>query len=207
MPMLLTWLRPSDETDFGRFFANHPDLQIQNARIQKCVTPAQADGLLLGGGPDISADFLQQAVPDPALIQEPDPLRDAWEIRTVKTFLELGKPILAICKGLQVLNVALGGTLHLDIPGHNRPEDKRRNVQKLRYQTGTPYRFEMVNSSHHQAIDRLGDGLEVQAWHAADDVIEQVRLPECRFVVGVQYHPERDLFYTPLFEGFFNELR
>lgn len=205
MPILLTWVRECDQSDFGRFY--RPDLQVQNARLQTCVPAEQADGLLLSGGPDIAMEFLRQEVADSSLIQDPDPERDAWEMQMLKAFLEAGKPILAVCKGMQLLNVALGGTLHLDIPGHNRPEDKRNNVQPLRHASGTAYRFERVNSSHHQAIDRLGAGLKVEAWSSADDVIEQVRLEGHRFVLGVQYHPERDLLYTPLFEGFFNELR
>lgn len=206
MPMLLTWLRECDQTDFERFFKTRHDLQVQNARLQSCVAPSQADGLLLSGGPDISEQFLQQPVADSSVIHDPDPVRDAWELQMAKAFLEAGKPVLAICKGMQVLNVALGGTLHLDILGHNRPEDKRRNVQPLRYAQAAECRFERVNSSHHQALDRLGEGLEVEAWHVGDSVIEQVRLKGHPFVVGVQYHPERDLLYAPLFNAFFNQL-
>jgi putative glutamine amidotransferase len=60
-----------------------------------------------------------------------------------------------------------------------------------------------VNSSHHQAIDRVGEGLEVQAWCATDDIVEQVRLRDYPYAIGVQFHPERDLMYAPLFEEFF----
>ena len=68
-------------------------------------------------------------------------------------------PIFAICKGLQVFNVALGGTLRLDIPGHNAPEMRDHDVQQLRTAADATHRFEKVNSSHHQAIDRLGGRL------------------------------------------------
>ena len=112
-------------------------------------------------------------------------------------------PILAVCKGVQVFNVALGGALHLDIPCHDLPELRSANVQQLRFSKNPTVRFERVNSSHHQALDRLGDGLEVEAWCAADDIIEQVRLRDYPFAVGVQYHPERDFLYAPLFERFF----
>jgi putative glutamine amidotransferase len=60
----------------------------------------------------------------------------------------------------------------------------------------------MVNSSHHQALDRVAKALEIEAWHAGDGIIEQVRLRDYPWGVGVQYHPERDLVYAPLFEDF-----
>jgi putative glutamine amidotransferase len=108
---------------------------------------------------------------------------------------------------VQVLNVALGGTLLLDIPGHNLPEMKSQNVQPLRYETGARNRFDMVNSSHHQALDRIADALEIEAWHAGDGIVEQVRLRAYPWGVGVQYHPERDGLYTSLFEDFLAQLQ
>ncbi len=89
---------------------------------------------------------------------------------------------------MQLFNVALGGTLRLDIPGHNAPEMRDHDVQPLRTETSAAHRYEKVNSSHHQAIDRLGDGLAVEAWSAADDVIEQVRLEDYPFALALQYH-------------------
>ena len=121
--------------------------------------------------------------------------------------LERGIPILAICKGVQVLNLALGGGLHLHIEGHNLPELRDGNLQALRFSSTARHRFERVNSSHHQALAELGAGLEVEAWCAEDNVIEQVRLRNAPFCVGVQYHPERDLLYGPLFEEFLSALR
>jgi putative glutamine amidotransferase len=115
-------------------------------------------------------------------------------------------PIFAICKGLQVLNVALGGTLHLDIRGHDLPEMKLQNLQPLRFDPSARHRFERVNSSHHQALDRVADALEVEAWHADDGIIEQVRLRDYPWGLGVQYHPERGAIYAPLFEDFFAQL-
>jgi putative glutamine amidotransferase len=146
-------------------------------------------------------------VGDPALIQDPEPDRDAWEFAAVRSAFERGIPLLAICKGVQVLNLALGGTLHLDIAGHNLPEMKSANVQPLRYDRSARHRFDMVNSSHHQALDRVADALEVEAWHAGDGTIEQVRLRNYPWGVGVQYHPERDLVYTRLFEDFFAQIQ
>jgi putative glutamine amidotransferase len=115
-------------------------------------------------------------------------------------------PILAICKGMQILNVALGGTLKLDIPGHNLPEQKTADVQPLRTSRLASHRFERVNSGHHQAVDHLGEGFEVEAWCATDDIVEQMRLRDYPFALAVQYHPERGKIYDALFEDFFPRL-
>ena len=115
-------------------------------------------------------------------------------------------PILTVCKGTQVLNVALGGTLHLDIPGHDLPELKSHNVQKLRFSANPTVRYEKVNSSHHQALDKLGAGLHVEAWCAADGIIEQVRLQDYPYALGVQFHPERDISYKALFDQFISQV-
>jgi putative glutamine amidotransferase len=168
----------------------------------------QMDGLLLTGGSDITLEFLRQENVDPNLIDKDDldPNRDLWEFEAISKALKRGLPILAICRGIQVLNVALGGTLKLDIPGHRLPQQKEQDIQPLRYDGKAKHRFENVNSSHHQAIDRLADGFEVEAWSADDDIIEQVRLRNYPFALGVQYHPERGKIYDALFENFFHKV-
>jgi putative glutamine amidotransferase len=165
--------------------------------------------LLLTGGSDIAPEFLRQENVDPTLIDKDDldPERDRWEFDAISKALTRGLPILAICRGIQVLNVALGGTLRLDIPGHRLPEQKGQNIQLLRYDGNAKHRFENVNSSHHQAIDRVADGFEVEAWCTDDDVIEQVRLRDYPFALAVQYHPERGKIYDALFEDFFVRLK
>jgi putative glutamine amidotransferase len=105
------------------------------------------------------------------------------------------------------LNVALGGTLKLDIPGHKLAEQKDQDIQLLRYDTTAKHRFDRVNSSHHQAIDHVADGFEVEAWCADDDIIEQVRLRNYPFALAVQYHPERGNIYDALFEDFFARVK
>lgn len=211
MPTLATWLRDSDEAPFAPWLTRRADVQTRNARHLGSAIGlellAGMDGLLLSGGPDISAGFLRhQTLPADAPIEEDaEPERDAWEFAAVVRALERGLPIFAVCKGHQVLNVALGGSLLLDIRGHDDPADRFREVQPLRYDASAPggRRYERVNSSHHQAVDRLGDGLLVEAWHAGDGTIEQMRLrdyaPGC---VGVQYHPERGAQYAGLFDDF-----
>jgi putative glutamine amidotransferase len=204
---IATWMRRSDGKYFAPFFTKYPDIEVWNAALRD-VPFEQMDGLLLTGGPDVAPEFLNQPVPDPSVIEKDvNPDRDRWEIDAIKMAIESGLSIFAICKGLQTLNVALGGTLHLDITGHNLPDQKTHDVQPLRSDRKTRHRFEKVNSSHHQAIDKLGEGLEVESWCATDDIIEQVRLRDYSFALGVQYHPERGKIYDELFDDFVSRVR
>ena len=207
MPKLATWLRQKDEKWFQPFFDQHPELEICNARNGD-VAIANVDGLLLTGGSDIAPGFLKQPVPNPLVLEKDvDVARDRWEFAVVDEALAGGLPVLAICKGMQLLNVALGGTLRLDIPGHKLSEQKDHDVQLLRSQASAAHRFEKVNSSHHQAVDSLGEGLAVEAWCSVDDIVEQIRLRNYSFALGVQYHPERGKIYDSLFEDFFSRLK
>jgi putative glutamine amidotransferase len=202
-----TWIRAKDEKAFRRAFAKHPNVRLWNARTQK-VPPEKMQGLLLSGGPDVAQEFLRQPVPDPSILDtDVEPERDRWEFEATKDALARRLPIFAICKGMQLFNVALGGTLFLDIPGHDSPEMRDHNVQPLRTERTATHRFEKVNSSHHQAVDRLGDDLEVEAWCATDDIVEQMRLRDYPFALAVQYHPERDAAtYEALFSDFVAQL-
>src|SRR5712691_11815309 len=207
MPNLATWMREKDEKWFQPFFDKHPDIHLCDAR-KGTVAWEEMDGLLLTGGSDISPELLRQEVVDPTVLEKDvDLARDRWEFEAIAKTLARGLPILAICKGLQVLNVALGGTLKLDIAGHKLPEQKDHDIQLLRSDAKATHRLESVNSSHHQAIDRLGEGLEVEAWCATDNIIEQVRLRNYPFALGVQYHPERGQIYDALFEDFFSQVK
>ena len=206
MPNLATWMRRSDQKYFAPFLSRYPEMKIWNAALRK-VPFGQMDGLLLTGGPDVAPEFLNQPVPDPSVIEKDvNPDRDCWELDAIKRAIERRLPIFAICKGLQTLNVALGGTLHLDIAGHNLPDQKTHDIQPLRSDRRTRHRFEKVNSSHHQAIDKLGAGLEVESWCATDDIIEQVRLRDYPFALAVQYHPERGRIYDELFDDFISRV-
>jgi len=208
MPNFATWMRPRDEKWFRPFFAKHPEIHVFDGR-KGDVRMDQVDGLLLTGGSDITPEFLRQENVDPDLIDKDDldPKRDHWEFDAISKALVRGLPILAICRGIQVLNVALGGTLTLDIPGHKLPEQKEQDIQRLRYDGRAMHRFENVNSSHHQAIDRIADGFEIEAWCADDDIIEQVRLRNYPYAMAVQYHPERGKIYDALFENFFHKVK
>jgi putative glutamine amidotransferase len=168
------------------------------------VDLANADALLLTGGGDIGLDYLRQSVSDPALVRGTDAPRDMWEFPAVTAFAASARPILAICRGHQVLNVALGGTLLLDLPGHAEAEQRDREVQVLRVADSVPAwrRFGAVNSSHHQAVAQLGEGLVAEAWCAIDGVVEQMSHRAHPWCVGVQFHPERSGAYAGLFHAF-----
>src|SRR5262249_20385700 len=172
MPVIASWVREKDESWFAASLAaaGRKDLVTPNARRGEAIDFQTMNGLLLTGGEDIAPEFLHQPVPDPAILDSPVPERDQWEFAAVAAAIERGIPILGVCKGHQVLNVALGGTLRLDIPGHNRPEQKSANIQELRHDShnSESWRYDLVNSSHHQAIDQLGQGLEVLAWSETD---------------------------------------
>src|SRR5947208_15461609 len=121
VPNLGTYMRKNDKKLFRPFFAKHPNVHVCDARKGDFSTD-RMDGLLLQGGSDIAPEFLRQEIVDPTLIdKDADPLRDHWEFEAISKSLARGLPILGICRGIQVLNVALGGTLKLDIPDHKLP--------------------------------------------------------------------------------------
>ena len=205
MKQIATWIEKDKGGHFEGIFSG-TDFRLVNERVEE-VLWNDISGLLLTGGCDISVDWLQQPVPDATVIKNGEEARDAWEFEALRHALADELPILAICRGHQVLNVARGGTLRLDIFGHNLPEQKYANIQELRFASNATVRFPHVNSSHHQAIAELGEGLEVEGWHLGDHIIEQVRLRDYPFCVGVQYHPERDKIYQPLFDAFLQQIK
>ena len=146
------------------------------------------DGLLLPGGGDIHPRRYGAAVEN---CQGVDEERDQLELETFCRALEAGKPIFGICRGVQLINVALGGTLHQHVEGHSKVDGvDGRHPTRAEGFLGEIYgpRF-CVNSSHHQALQRLGRGLRAVQW-AEDGIIEAVEhrsLP----IWGVQWHPER----------------
>ena len=150
MPNLATWIRAKDSKSFRQIFRKHPEIKVWNARTRN-IRMDQMDGLLLTGGSDISPEFLRLKVLDPSVLDKQiEPERDRWEFAAVREALARGLPIFAICKGLQVFNVALGGTLKLDIKGHNLPEQRDREIQPLHHSRRTSHRFPKVNSAHHR---------------------------------------------------------
>jgi putative glutamine amidotransferase len=152
------------------------------------------DGLVLQGGADLSplAYGEQPLKPEWA----GDPMRDRFEIDLVQAFTDAGKPVLGICRGAQLINVALGGSLHQDVPLH-RADDYDQHVHEVRLEPGSglarlyddpgPRR---VVSIHHQAIKQLGRDLEVEARSVPDGVVEAIRGTGRGYVCAVQWHPE-----------------
>ncbi len=183
------------------------------------------DGLLLQGGADI----------DPALYGEPvthsrgrmDTVRDRFECELLRAFVAAGKPVLGICRGLQLINVAFGGSLYQDL-GEDAATSAAHHVADLYDEHIHPIRIGAdswlagvygglpggaVNSIHHQGIKQLGNGLLVEA-RADDGVVEAIRWQGDSFVVGVQWHPEFHdhrhphlLPSAPLLQAFFDACR
>lgn len=174
---------------------------------------SRIDGLLLSGGTDI----------EPSLYGEEKlpacgnnlPLRDQEEFYLCRRAVEMDLPVLAICRGIQVLNCALGGTLYQDIPtqysrqvNHLRPDALTEQIHSVTLEKDSKLdqiigkTQVQVNSCHHQGIKTPGAGLRVTA-RAEDGLTEGVELPEKRFVVGVQWHPEAIIHSNPEAQAIF----
>ena len=154
--------------------------------------PERADALCLAGGPDV---LWTRYDSERRGSEEPDIPRDELELDTLLPWAFRERvPVLGVCRGIQTLNVYLGGTLRQDIGESHRA--KGDNVvshpvriaaaSRLAAACGTSL---VSNSRHHQALDRLGEGLRAVGW--VDDLVEAVELPGDHWVVGVQWHPER----------------
>jgi len=164
------------------------------------------DGLVLSGGADIDPARYGQ-IPHPTT-GTPQPARDTAEFALVEAACELGLPFLAVCRGMQVLNVARGGTLHQHTPEQvgntdHQPEVAMFGKTPVTIRPGTALSAILGDSvvaqcHHHQSLDRLGDGIEVVAT-APDGTVEAVELTGHPFGLGVQSHPEQNVDDTRLF--------
>jgi gamma-glutamyl-gamma-aminobutyrate hydrolase PuuD len=178
-----------------------------------------ASGLLLMGGTDVNPSrYGQTARPE---TDQPDDERDAAELAFIHEAFQRDIPILAICRGLQILNVYHGGTLiqHLPSPERHDP-DNAGPADPAHEVTIEPHSLLAdiagtsgwkVNSRHHQAVDKIGDMLRVSARAAEDSVVEALERPDKRFVLAVQWHPEDQISEYPeqlkLFQSFADALR
>ncbi|MEK8025548.1 gamma-glutamyl-gamma-aminobutyrate hydrolase family protein [Pseudaquabacterium rugosum] len=163
---------------------------------------ATLDGLVLQGGADVSPRMYGEA---PLRAEwSGDAIRDAYEIELIQAFVRAGKPVFGICRGLQILNVAFGGSLYQDLP--TQAAGPVTHFDDARYErNGHPLALEpdgwlaglyadhprsWVNSIHHQAIHRLAPGFRIEARCPEDGLIEAVSRPGGSFLAGVQWHPE-----------------
>ncbi|WP_406448462.1 gamma-glutamyl-gamma-aminobutyrate hydrolase family protein [Streptomyces sp. NBC_00876] len=155
---------------------------------------ARLDAVVVAGGPDV--DPARYGAGRDPRSGPPAPERDGWEAALIGAALESGTPFLGICRGMQLLNVALGGTLTQHLDGHTGPDGTTgvfgthtvTAVAGTRYASVVPGACD-VPTYHHQAVDRLGTGLVASA-HAADGTVEAVERPGTPWVLGVQWHPE-----------------
>jgi putative glutamine amidotransferase len=177
------------------------------------------DGVLFTGGGDVDpAHYNDARHPN---TNEPDAARDAFELALAKLALAQDTPLLAVCRGLQVINVAAGGTLIQDIPaqvnqphGHQIDSPSFAIAHEVWVTPGTALARVMqeeltdgevlqVNSRHHQAVGKAADGFTISAT-APDGVVEAIERPGSRFCVGVQWHPE-NFWRTGEFRSLFEE--
>jgi putative glutamine amidotransferase len=168
---------------------------------------SRTDAVVFHGGGDIDPRRYGQEATEETLYGIV-PEHDAMELEMVNAAIAADKPVLAICRGLQVLNVALGGTLVQDIGSDDHwlrftanELDAGSRIAKA-MGTETPEKCHCV---HHQALDRLGDGLRVVGRHR-DGIIHAVELDGARWIVGTQWHPEDSAADDPQQQGLFDEL-
>ena len=179
---------------------------------------SRCDGFLLSGGPDIDPKYYGEN--NMVYNGEISPYRDVMEVYIVRKAIENEKPVLGICRGLQIMNAALGGTLYQDILTQMKESAPLKHSQEaprwypthdilIERNTRVWSWFEQeragVNSFHHQAVKEVAPGFKVTS-RAADGVIESIEHETHRFAVGVQWHPElmwqEDLKQIKIFEDF-----
>ena len=167
-------------------------------------------GWLLTGGGDVCARFYAPRMPAALRkkISGADEVRDEMEFYVLRKLVERDQPVFAICRGIQVMNVAFGGTLIPHLNGHSNPKPDALAHEIVWTKNGTLKRamngFDRVNTSHHQAVDRVARGFEVVA-RAPDGIIEAMEKLEARFCCAVQFHPERLVKKAPQFLNLFRE--
>jgi putative glutamine amidotransferase len=159
------------------------------------------DALLLAGGSDIDPGAYG-ATPHPET-QGSRPERDRFEIALARGALDRGMPLLGVCRGMQLLNVALGGTLiqhlpeavghegHRHTPGAFGDHEVRLQPGSLAARVAGAERI-VVKSHHHQGVDQLGENLIESGWSETENLIEAIELPGQAFALGVLWHPEED---------------
>ncbi len=188
--------------------------------VAECVR--RADGVMLTGGEDVQPKLHSKSLSRPlaATVKETDPVRDAIELQVIDEVFRRKKPLLAICRGHQILNVALGGTLLVDIPTqrpdaleHRCSKQKDELVHEIllapesRLRACWPEGHLRVNSAHHQAVDKVAPLLRATGFCPFDGIVEalELREPLLPYLVAVQFHPERLVDRHAGFLEFFRE--
>lgn len=218
-------ITPAYDSENGRLFLRPPYLEaVLDAGGLPVILPLAAGethirlllgmlhGLVLSGGGDLDPAFFHEP-PNPRL-GEVQPLRDLLELKLTRLALEENLPLLGICRGIQVMNVAAGGSLIQDLPSqrpggirHRQTKDRNLTTHRVEVKERShlgkivkPFLSEAqnkgmvieVNSLHHQAVKDLGAGFSASAW-SRDGIIEAIEALDRDFAVGVQWHPE-DLY-------------
>jgi putative glutamine amidotransferase len=168
------------------------------------------DGWLLTGGGDVCAKFYAPRMPAALRkqISGADEVRDEMEIYVLRQLAKCDRPVLGICRGIQVMNVAFGGTLIPHMEGHQHPQPAAL-AHPIAWIGGGKLKRALnacsaVNTTHHQAVDRVARGFVVTA-RAPDGVIEALEKPGARFFCAVQFHPERLVKVAPEFVKLFRD--
>ena len=193
------WINPDYMNAVSRAGGIPALLPVTDREEELEAVARRFDGFLFTGGPDVGP--VRYGQKKEAFCGEIAPERDAMELKLFHFAFDLDKPILGVCRGIQLMNVALGGTLYQDIPAQASSEIPHRVLEKplarevheITVEPDCPFgdlplRL-LVNSRHHQAIDRLAPGLRVRA-RATDGIIEAVWMPERPWIRAVQWHPE-----------------
>ncbi|MGX7419452.1 gamma-glutamyl-gamma-aminobutyrate hydrolase family protein [Carnobacterium gallinarum] len=219
LPDTITNQRYHLSTDYIRSVVDAEGLPIILPQLKPTDAEAimnQLDGLILSGGLDISPTMYQTDMCSTRITYSLE--RDHYELALLQAAIAQNKPVLGICRGAQLINIAFGGDLILDIKDkfpessiehiQNNEPDEASHLVEIQENSGLHQVSQTlalkVNSYHHQVINQIGEGLIATAW-SEDGLIEAIEYPTAKFLVGVQWHPEimsitdsasRELFRT-----------
>lgn len=195
-------------TNYEKYLKRIPDSKVIVLLEQNVDELEHCDGLVLTGGVDVAPELYGNWADETVHVNSE---RDGSEFKLIDMALKRGIPILGICRGLQILNVYFGGTLIIDLEkfhgrNHTAISDEEDRLHQIKLAEGSglmnfiKQQDGTVNSSHHQAADRIGNGLKVVA-RADDGTVEAIESNDSHGIVAVQWHPERISFENPFSKG------
>jgi gamma-glutamyl-gamma-aminobutyrate hydrolase PuuD len=204
------------EAEFALLHQTYVEMVVQAGGVPVLLPPVEGgtveavsalDALVLTGGSDVDP---ARYGAEPHATTRSRPFRDEAEVRLLHVALDRDLPVLGVCRGAQLMNVALGGSLTQHLPddiGHSRhaPAPGVFGPNRVRLAEGSRLAAIVgtdveVRCHHHQALDRVADGLQVVGW-STDDTVEAIELAGPRFAIGVQWHPEQDATDKRLFDA------